>query len=127
METSTGREYGEFAQRVEEVELPFLPPGLKVFLVLHFHFGGVSPECGGAEAVGHGLKLGLLVPFEGIIDNARAEEGFHEAVDIFLGEDVVRGAEEEFLDFGADEKGETLVEEPCQESIEWRNASGSQN
>ena len=74
----------------------------------------------------HGLELGLSVLFGGVVDDARAKEGLREAVDFILGEDVVGGAEEGFLIFGADEKGEPLVEELCQESIEWCNALGSQ-
>ena len=77
--------------------------------------------------MGNGLELGLSVLFGGVVDDARAKQGFHEAVDFVLGEDVVRGAEEGFLGFRADEKGESLVEELCQESIEWRNVSGSKN
>ena len=77
--------------------------------------------------MGHGLELGLSVVFGCVVDDARAKEGFREAVDFVLGEDVVGGAEEGFLGFGADKKGESLAEELCQESIEWRNASGLQN
>ena len=41
----------------------------------------------------HRLELGLSVLFGGVVDDATAEEGLHEAIDFVLGEDVFGGAE----------------------------------
>lgn len=66
----------------------------------------------------HGLELNLAIFLGGVVDNARTKDGFHESVDFILGEDFIGCLEEWLLGFGADEEGETFVEELQTKKIE---------
>mmetsp|Transcript_9417 Transcript_9417/g.20462 ORF Transcript_9417/g.20462 Transcript_9417/m.20462 type:complete len:431 (+) Transcript_9417:206-1498(+) len=88
VEAAAGGEDGELGQGVEEVQLAAVAPGLEVLPGLPLDLGGVALEAGRAQAVGHGLELDLAVLLGGVVDDARAEDGLHEAVDLVLGEDL---------------------------------------
>jgi hypothetical protein len=57
------------------------------------------------------LELNLSIFLGGVVDDSGSKDGFHEAVDFVLGEDLVVVFEEGFLGFGSDEEGEAFVEE----------------
>mmetsp|Transcript_4353 Transcript_4353/g.9860 ORF Transcript_4353/g.9860 Transcript_4353/m.9860 type:complete len:232 (-) Transcript_4353:180-875(-) len=111
VEAATGSKNGQLRKRMKKVYFSTVPPRLEILPRFLLDFGSVPLETGGAKSIGHGLELHLSVFFGGVVDDPCPEDGFHKAVDFVLGEDFVGGFEEWFLGLGADEEGESFVEE----------------